>query len=65
MKVKVEQKDRENFSRMIRRFNNAVQRSQILTDAKENSSHQKEPNKREQKEEKLRRMKIDKEKREY
>lgn len=65
MKVKIKKKERENFGRMIRRFNNAVQRSQILTDAKEKSSHKKEPNKREVKEDTLRRIRIDKEKREY
>lgn len=65
MKIKVEKKERENFSRMIRRFNNAVQRSQVLTNAKDRKSYVKPPNKRERREETLRRIRIDKEKREY
>ena len=36
MTIKIDKKDRENFGRMMRRFNNAVQRSQVLTIAKKN-----------------------------
>lgn len=65
MKIKTRKKEGENFGRLIRRFNNAVQRSQILTKAKDRKTYVKPPNKRERKEETLRRIRIDKEKREY
>jgi ribosomal protein S21 len=65
MTIKIDKKDRENFGRLMRRFNNAVQRSQVLTTAKKNKEHQKSPTKREQKEEALRQLEIERKRNEY
>jgi ribosomal protein S21 len=61
MAIKVDKNQGENFGRLMRRFNNAVQRSQILTVAKKNRHREKKATKREQKEKTLRQMRIEKE----
>lgn len=50
---------------MMRRFNNAVQRSQVLTIAKKNREFQKNASKRELKESALRQIEMEKKYREY
>ena len=65
MKIEVEKKGNENVGRLLRRFNNAVQRSQLLTTAKDKRVHEKEPTDREQKEAALRRKKIEEKRNEY
>jgi len=65
MSIEINKKQNENFGRIMRRFNNAVQRSQVLTTAKSNRAHQKPTTKREQKEDTLRQLRIEKDRREY
>ncbi len=65
MEIEVEKKNNENVSRLLRRFNNAIQRSQLLTTAKEKQEYEKPPTDREQKESALRRKKIEEERNEY
>jgi len=65
MPIEINKKQNENFGRIMRRFNNAVQRSQVLTTAKSNRSYEKPMTKRGQKEDTLRQLKIEKDRREY
>jgi len=65
MVIEIRKNRRENFGRLIRRFNNAVQRSQILTTAKKSFHREKKLTKRQHKEAALRQIGIEKIKREY
>ena len=65
MVIEIRKNRGENIGRLMRRFNNAVQRSQILTTAKKNRQHEKSPTKRQHKEAALRQLEIERSRRDY